>query len=522
VAEGAGQPTVEQMSATAIASPGPAPWIAARDRGKALARTAAPYDLLLCALLGFIATARLWLVPGYFRADTWLALTAGRDIWTTGIPHTETLTALARGHEWVDQQWLAHLATYGLYRLGGFGVIGALSVVLAAGAFAATTLAARLWGGRARSVLLLMPITAFPFFAQAWQPRTQMFAYPLFAAVFLLLLRDARQPSRRVLLVFPLLALWANLHGSVVLGAALVSLRGCVLAWERRGTLGRRGMWRMPAALVTVPPLLLLLTPYGAGTAAYYRDTLLDGSFKQLATEWQPVFNDPLLLLPFLVLAPLTAWTAVARRRETSLWERVALVLLLASAATALRNMVWLTLGAMPILAVAVNGRVPADPPSSAFAARANRWLAGIAACAVVIAMAVTLARPVTAFERAYPQTYLHAVQQAAAGDPGARIVADLGSADWLLWRDPSLRGRIAFDARLELLPGSRMSDVTSLFRGRPERSSLPGGAYRIFALDRRIAAATIRRLTTQAGGRVVFATGHRVVIRLPRRPAVG
>src|SRR5215207_7924365 len=192
------------------------------------------YELLLFGLLGLMTAARLWLVPGYFRADTWLALTAGREVWSSGVPHRETLTALASGEQWVDQQWLAHLATYGLYRIGGFGLLGELSVVLAAAAFGAVTVAARMLGARARTLLLLMPVTAFPFFAQSWQPRTQMFAYPLFAAVFLLLLLDGRRPSSRVLLVLPLLALWANRHGSAVLGAALICLRGGLLLGERR------------------------------------------------------------------------------------------------------------------------------------------------------------------------------------------------------------------------------------------------------------------------------------------------
>ena len=181
------------MSGSAIAERGIPARVSERSGVLAHAYRLGGYDLLLGALLGLMTAARLLLVPQYFRADTWLALVAGRDVWTSGVPHHETLTALASGDGWVDQQWLAHLLTYGLYRLGGFGLIAALSVVLAAASFAAVTVAARLWGARARTLLVLMPVTAFPFFAQSWQPRTQMFAYPLFAAVFLLLVRNARR-----------------------------------------------------------------------------------------------------------------------------------------------------------------------------------------------------------------------------------------------------------------------------------------------------------------------------------------
>jgi hypothetical protein len=487
---------------------------AARPSVGRRARTFVPaiagYDLLLAALLGLMAAARLWLVPGYFRADTWLALTAGRDVWTSGIPHHETLTALASGDRWVDQQWLAHLATYGLYRLGGFGLIGALSVVLAAGAFAAVTLAARRWGARARTLLLLMPVTAFPFFAQSWQPRTQMFAYPLFAAVFLLLLRDARHKPGRVWLVLPLLVAWANLHGSAALGAAMISLRGVLLLWEKR----RERLWT-PLALTALPPLLLLATPYGTGTARYYADTLLNGSFKQLATEWQPVTHDPVELAPFAALVALSAWAWLRARHETSLWERLTLLVLLVAAATSVRNMVWLTLGALPVLAIAAERIVPADPPPTVLSAHVNRGLAVVAAAALAVALAATFTRPTSAFERDYPQRYLDAVRQAAATDRQARIVADVGDADWLLWRAPALRGRIAFDARLELLSASGVHDIATVLRGHPGTALASGS--RIFALDPRTAGATLRQLEAIPGRRILFDDGTRVVVLIPR-----
>jgi hypothetical protein len=477
-----------------------------RSAGIRLARLAG-YDLLLCALLGFMAAARLWLVPGYLRADTWLALTAGRDIRHSGIPHHETLTALAAGREWIDQQWLAHIGTYGLYAVGGFALTAVVSVMLAVASLAAMATAARSLGARARTVLLLMPITAFPFFAQSWQPRTQMFAYPLFAAVFLLLLRDARSHSARVMLTLPLLVLWANLHGSAALGAGLVSLQGALLLFGRRAP-----QWRALALLAA--PLALVATPYGIGTARYYRATLLDPSFKKLATEWQPIVHDPVLVLPFMCIALLACWTLLRGRAQTTLWERLALIVLVVAAATALRNMVWLTLGALPVLALAIERVVPADPPATRAGARINTALAAGAALAIVTAFAVTLAQPAARFESGYPLAYLHAIQGAAAVDPGARIVADVGDADWLLWRDPGLRGRVAFDARLELLPSSGVHDIASLLRG--SASSLRGRAYRIFALDRTAAAPTMRGLLGTAGRRIVFEDARRIVVVLP------
>src|SRR5205809_967223 len=87
----------------------------------------------------------------------------------------------------------------------------------------ASTLAlfARRAGASPRSVALvaLLPLCVAPWVLQL---RTQTLALPLFVAVYGLLAADSRRPSLRVWLVFPLLVLWGNLHGSVVLGAMLV------------------------------------------------------------------------------------------------------------------------------------------------------------------------------------------------------------------------------------------------------------------------------------------------------------
>src|SRR5207245_10457600 len=50
----------------------------------------------------------------------------------------------------------------------------------------------------------------------SWNARAQSLAFVLFVAVVWLLIADARAPSRRILFVFPLLALWANIHGTAI------------------------------------------------------------------------------------------------------------------------------------------------------------------------------------------------------------------------------------------------------------------------------------------------------------------
>ena len=64
------------------------------------------------------------------------------------------------------------------------------------------------------------------------------------------LVTDSARPSRRVWFVFPLLALWANVHGSVTLGVALTVLAGFVQILRRRPQL--RNNFRQPSLQISL------------------------------------------------------------------------------------------------------------------------------------------------------------------------------------------------------------------------------------------------------------------------------
>src|SRR5437667_192222 len=87
------------------------------------------------------------------------------------------------------------------------------------------------------------------------------------------------QDAWLALLGLPLLALWANIHGSVVLGAALVTLHGALLVLRREfpSAIRARG------ALLTVgSALALVATPWFVGTLGYYHSTLFNTTFKNI------------------------------------------------------------------------------------------------------------------------------------------------------------------------------------------------------------------------------------------------
>src|SRR5207244_4263286 len=99
---------------------------------------------------------------------------------------------------------------------------------------------ARWRGASIRAICWLALPAIFLLIWGGWAARAQSFAFALFVGVVWLLVADARSPSRRVFLVFPILLLWANIHGSAATGALLVVLAGPASGVQRRRTFRHR------------------------------------------------------------------------------------------------------------------------------------------------------------------------------------------------------------------------------------------------------------------------------------------
>ena len=68
--------------------------------------------------------------------------------------------------------------------------------------------------------------------------------------------------------------------------------------------------------------------------------------------------------------------------------------------------------------------------------------------------------------------------------DPSTRLYATDGTADWLLWRIPDLRGRIAYDVRFELYDGKALDEISGTARSRAGWQSLVDGYRVVIVVD--------------------------------------
>ena len=448
--------------------------------------------LVVVAIAGVVATLAAAL-PRMVVPDTWLALVDGRWIADHGLPHTDAMAVLTHGARWVDQQWLAHLTLYVIAQAGGVKLVLAVALLLDVLTVSIAAYAARTAGASPRSVALCLLVA---FLVAPWllQARTQTLALPLFVTVYALLAADARRPTRRVFLVLPLLVLWANVHGSAALGVALAFVAGLLAA--RRNPM--RGL-----ALAAAAPSCLLASPYGFDLVGYYRRMLIGSPLPHYIDEWAPTKLE-LDTAAFFVLAFAAVFLLARHARVVSPYERVALPALIAVGLLAGRNTGWLG------LAFAVSGPILLDAawrPARTIDARMQRVNVVVAAVAIgvaTVAIALRLAQPGSTLLNAWPEAGAHAA--ATAAGPRGFVLADDLHSDWLLWKEPELTGRVAYDVRFELLRERQLAFLQSFRDGDGPRSFV--APYRTLTFGSLSDAANGAR-----GGRAVYREAGFVVV---------
>lgn len=466
------------------------------------------FGLFVCGLI-----VRL---PDQLRQDGWLALVSGRLVAHSGLPSTDTLTAWTEHVQWVDQQWLGQLFLYRLASSGNLRLVMLVHVGLLATAMAATLMAARWRGGSARSVGLVAA-PALVVILMSAQMRTQSLAYPLFVAVAWLLIADARGPSRRVLLVFPIVVLWANVHGSVVLGAFLTCTYGVSLVVPalRQGAGASKELLLRGTLLAVGPCLCIFASPYGSSLFHYYGSTAFNASFGRVVSEWQHSWPS-IMTLPFYVLAAGGAWLLLRNRRAVTPFEQLALLLLFVAGIAALRNMVWFSFFALIVLPSPLGKRLGEVRGKESRTVKTA--LAAAAIAAVSVAGAAAASRPDSWLTSSvYPVAAADAVGVAAATDPAARIYSDVRYADWLLWTRPELAGRIAFDARFELLSNDELERLYRLQNRLTPQWKAAVADHRLLVLPRGQGSAMARALMTEDGARPIYRDSSVVILLRPR-----
>lgn len=220
--------------------------------------------------------------------DFWWHLRTGQLIWETrSIPRHDIFSHTLPGQPWITHEWLTELFLYLVYAVSGQeGLIVAFAAIIA-GTFMLVYLQCAGRPYLAAFVVVWAAISS----AVTWGVRPQMFSL-LLSAVFLYILQLYRHQKGWVIwLLPPLMALWANLHGSFFLGVvypAVYMLGGAidnVMRPGQEGTMAWRDMRRL--ALVTlITAVAPILNPNGLQLLIYPFGTLGSPSMQAYILEW--------------------------------------------------------------------------------------------------------------------------------------------------------------------------------------------------------------------------------------------
>jgi hypothetical protein len=323
-------------------------------------RPASRADVVLVVPLLAAAAAAFGVVGADAR---WLAA-VGAPIADGHLVHSVAF-ATAPTSGWVNPPVLGEVVFHWLWALLGDRGLVLAQVVAVLACFGALARGLRRQtddGASVAAVLFFVLVGSLPAVLVA---RNQLFSLILFSLLILLLEAETREPSRRIWLAVPLLLLWANLHGAVLVGFAVLAVY-IVVARLRA----------LPVLIAST--LALCATPELWHTPRYYAAVSENEAARMGVGLWSPLGTSPTDLL-FVIAALMLLVTAVWPRPRWHAWEAVAVVGLVAASVHAARFGTWLVFVAAYPAARSLRLRRPSTVPVLLPAALALAVVGGVA-----------------------------------------------------------------------------------------------------------------------------------------------
>lgn len=322
--------------------------------------------------------------------DTFWQIEIGRRILDSGaLPRTDVFSFTMQGQPWISTQWLAQVCFAQAFALAGWAgpvVLTAASIALAF-ALVAYVLERHLDG---MAVLILLMV-AFALASPHFLVRPHALAMPAMVAWVAALIGAADRGEAPRLWWLALMTLWANLHGSFVLGIALTA----PIALDAMLNAQPQARMRLMLRWIAFGMLALgasCLTPYGWNSLLAARNILNLGDALSMITEWRPADFSRLGAFEICLLLGIGA---VLFKGLTLPPVRILLVLgLLHMALAHVRNVTVFALLAPVVFAPPLAGRFPRLNSGLATSLRPRVLIAAAAVAAVTLTgVAIALAR---------------------------------------------------------------------------------------------------------------------------------
>ena len=259
--------------------------------------------------------------------DVWWHLSDARILLTTHhFIRVDPYSFTVAGARWVNFEWLSELPYWLAYSWRGWQGLHLLAIAV----FCANLIFIyfrSFWKSRHYGAAVWASIVIVPLLGINFGARTIAIAYLAFSAEMAILEAAERGHARLLWLLPPLFCLWINLHGSWMIGLALLALyliSGIfpvslgVFEQSAFSPAERNRLLKVFAASVAV----LMLNPYGWRLVWFPIDFLMSqGSQVALTDEWQPLNLGTFLGKMVVIAILLMIAASCVRGRKWKLYE---------------------------------------------------------------------------------------------------------------------------------------------------------------------------------------------------------
>lgn len=431
------------------------------------------------------------------HTDLWGHLSYGR--WMAEhrrLPRIDPFLPWSLDRPLVDTAWLSQCAGDAVYRAGGLpglqllqgGMVAACCGLLAATVFSQT----RRWIPVFVAVGAFVALERFQFRII----RPQMAGLVCFLLLDWMLVSfdsssmtagapvdKARRWWPHMLAVGGLFVLWANLHGSFVIGLAWLAGRCCGTALDVTRSRGLRGAvcdsTVIDFGLLTVTAALAgLVTPYGPRLYGEVLSFAANSNLRDLI-EWAPLRYDTWQGRTFLTVAAILAALTVVRRRQISFARMLPVLGLGVATAASARMLVWWSplaagclahqLGALWPLPATIDSP-PGLPPRPDRVGWTILALSSMAAAIGLSPLGRTLwsATPPDRKAAVSPQTPVEAVAWLTDHPQPGQMFCPYEWGDYLVWAGPQ-PATVFVTSNAHLIPGRIWRDYRTIVLGERE-----------------------------------------------------
>lgn len=253
--------------------------------------------LSLVSVVAALAVAGLLPAQG---GAVYESLAGGRDVLGGGLGKPDTWSFLTGGRVWVTASWGSNLLFQAVHAAAGDAGLLVFRFLLLGGIVAGIAVLARKRGAGAEAGLLAgaAALAAFPGGLPLGPRLVGFLCIPL----VLIALHGSAERRRRLVIAGLLVAVWAHLHVSYLLGVAVLIL-WAVAAVIRRGFRGPAGAWPETATAVGAAVAACAVGPFGVQNLLRPLQTAQNPAWREIL-GWRPLLEgDAPRPWVFLVLA---------------------------------------------------------------------------------------------------------------------------------------------------------------------------------------------------------------------------